>query len=212
MACTRWIPVSLAAAVLAALWTPTLAAASCAVPGYEVSPATVAPGGELTVTGTGWGTACNDVGPLPEGVRILGAPATGIELSVQQLGRTWLVGTVDADDEYRFGTTVTVPIDAEPGPAKVVTSGYSLSPDITITDTVTAGATVTSTTGTAGTADPVATTRPVVITHPAETTAVPASAAGGGSRSIDLVAVVVGGAAGVAVLAIAAAVLTRRRR
>ncbi|HEX2058616.1 MAG TPA: hypothetical protein VHI71_09620 [Actinomycetota bacterium] len=92
------------------------AVADCGGPEIVVSPREAAPGDEIVIGGRGWGDACNDTtgpgcDPPP-----LGEPIQDIALQLKGRGDgvTVDLATVDADDEYLFETTVTVP-DVPPG-------------------------------------------------------------------------------------------------
>ena len=101
------------------------ASASCSTPSMIFTPHDVDRGGEVSVTGTGWGDNCYDTGPPPDGEGVLGRPVQDIDIVVVQGEEEWVVATVDAGDHYGFGTQVVVPQDAAPGDALLLarTSG-----------------------------------------------------------------------------------------
>lgn len=117
------------------------ASADCAAPRMSFSPHEVDRGGEVTVRGELWGASCYDTGPPPEGEGPLGEPLTGIEIVLAQGEvvlargeREWLLATVDADSDYRFTATVVIPVDAEPGDARLIarrpeTYPYAANPE-----------------------------------------------------------------------------------
>ncbi|KAA1416779.1 hypothetical protein F0U44_16415 [Nocardioides humilatus] len=103
------------------------AAASCAGPTLSIVPDTAIPRGTSTVAGRHFNDGCNDVGSCtvgcsrhcdePEPVE----PLDDVELRLVQRGRTWTLGTVDADGSGDVSWTIEVPSTARPGPATLVT-------------------------------------------------------------------------------------------
>ena len=95
------------------------ASADCPGPSMSFSPQDVDRGGEVTVTGEAWGDNCYDTGPPPNGEGVLGRPATDIEIVLTQGDTEWVLGTVDADNQYGFEKQMVVPADASPGEAQL---------------------------------------------------------------------------------------------
>jgi hypothetical protein len=116
--------------VLAVLPTGAVDAA-CAAPTITANPNSGAPGSSFVVTGQGFADACNDV--IENGEAPPPAPPTkGVVITFQQQGRSWRLGTVDADASYSFSFQTAVPLDARTGEASVVTSqdsdAFTVSP------------------------------------------------------------------------------------
>lgn len=105
--------------MLSVLAAPGPVAASCAGPLLEPL-GSATPGGVLTVSGLGFGTACYDTGPPPEGVGALGPPIDDIELVVVQDGNEVVVAHGAADADYEFTVEVAVPARLSAGTAEVV--------------------------------------------------------------------------------------------
>lgn len=122
-----------AAAVLAlGVVVAPAAYADCSLPSITVSPAKVAPGGSVIVTGSVFGTACNDVGPTIEPA--LGDPAAGIDLILSADGTRSTLATANADADYAFTQRVTLPADVT-GPVEIyatLAEGYDTDP-VTLT-------------------------------------------------------------------------------
>lgn len=108
MARGRALLTLVAAAAALSLGSP--AAADCTGPEIDVLPARVSSEDQLTITGSGWGDACNDTPGLGCDPPPLGDPIQNIRLELDGVP----VGTVDADDQYSFETTIEVP-DLSPG-------------------------------------------------------------------------------------------------
>lgn len=86
----------------------------------------VAPGDTITVSGTWFGTECNDTGQVPED-ELLGPPATDITVALQQNSREWLVAQGNAQDDWTFTVKVDVPRDLTAGTVTVITEPSSFS-------------------------------------------------------------------------------------
>lgn len=99
-----------------------VAAASCAAPTIEVSPAQGAPGSVIIVTGSNFVTTCNDTvvngaQPAPN------APQTGITIVFNQSDRRTPLSTVDATGATgTFTLSVVVPASAQAGAAQIEAS------------------------------------------------------------------------------------------
>ena len=120
--------VLIAIAVVSMIVLPlTPAEAICPAPDIHVSPSSAPPGSTVRVEGRSFATGCNDViacpntGPCPSPTPE--PPSRGIGISFKQDGETWPLTRVDADEDYSFMVEVEVPDDAQPGPAKFVSSG-----------------------------------------------------------------------------------------
>lgn len=109
------------AVAVPALAVLALVAGARPVAAVCVAPAVVAEGtevaGQLVVRGEHFGEDCYDTGPPPEGQGTLGRPRHDIELVITQGAVEHVVARGDADDEYRFEVTVTVPAGLVPGEA-----------------------------------------------------------------------------------------------
>ncbi len=125
-------PLGLSCALLGLVPVPA-ARASCAGPvvavGETVDDARApvsgvlpAPGADVTVSGVGFHTGCDDTGQgagcsAPASTE---APMRDVELVLQQGDRSWTLGTQDAaprDERYAIIWTGQVPPEARPGPA-----------------------------------------------------------------------------------------------
>jgi hypothetical protein len=111
----------LAVTVLAStspLWVMWPAAADCASPELSVSPAQVAVGEEITVTGEYWNDVCNDtavgVGCVEVGTE-KDRPSQDVQLFLlnRDTRERYELGTVDANESFEFELTATV--DVPPG-------------------------------------------------------------------------------------------------
>ena len=122
----RWLLALAVGAVYIFGWIEG-AGAACVAPELEVRPASVEPGGSVTVTGTGFITECNDVITPNEPPPPPSPPETGIEIAFVQGDDIDVLATVSADASYRFIVTVIVPADATAGEATVRAVGDSLS-------------------------------------------------------------------------------------
>lgn len=94
--------------------------ASCAPPDITVGKATVAPGGRLEISGTGWASSCT--GPRDEGCggddRTAPSPLEDITAVLVPLGgggEEVELGTVNADEGYAFRLGLDVPPGTSPG-------------------------------------------------------------------------------------------------
>ena len=106
--------------------------ADCSLPSIAVSSAKLVPGASITVTGSTFGTACNDVGPTSE--QVLGDPAVDIDLILSVNGSTSILATVDADADYAFTQRVNLPSNVT-GPGEIyatLADGYDTDP-VTLT-------------------------------------------------------------------------------
>jgi hypothetical protein len=109
--------VAAAAVLLLAGCSDSGAAASCAGPQTTVTPTTFAAGGEVRVAGEFFLDDCYDTGQTGT------PPATqDIEIRLIPSGKgaeTFVLTTVDADEDGRIDTSVRVPDDVPPGPARI---------------------------------------------------------------------------------------------
>lgn len=110
---------------LVALGAPLPAVASCAGPHLDPQPRAVASGALLTVTGGGFADGCDDSGTVrsvpgcrDQQVRDSPArPAEGVLLVLLQGGRSWRLGTADAERDSTVRWEIRLPMDVAPGPA-----------------------------------------------------------------------------------------------
>lgn len=111
-------------------------AASCAAPSLELSRRTVEPGETVDVVGTAFLHGCADVSTVVDGTAVsleTTMPMTTLEVVWLQEGRRTVLASVDADPAAGdFRLAVTVPADADPGPA---TLRVSPAEDVTVTVT-----------------------------------------------------------------------------
>jgi hypothetical protein len=214
--------------IAAPMPTDHSALASCPGPLLKFTPAKVARGGKLTISGQYLGDDCLDTGTLPQGVGPLGNPLTGLAIVIDQGSNEFLVATGSADNDYAFHVDVVVPSRLEPGEAtvSVLAAGdarLTISPSLEISNASPAGsAEVTVATfgpSTTLNTEPSGTDPPSVL--PAEipdasvATAPPLSAApitGNGDNANLQRAIGVGVAGVVAIGATAFAVWARSRR
>lgn len=121
----RMVPTIIAAVAVTAVMFGTLAArpaqADCVGPSISSSATTVARGGSVTVTGSAWGTDCNDVNPDPDD-SALGAPATGIVIAVVQDDQRTVLAKGNASSDYSFTVALEIPSTLRPGPGTVTAS------------------------------------------------------------------------------------------
>jgi hypothetical protein len=107
------------------------AAASCVGPQVTVTPTTFAAGEEVRLQGQWFLDDCYDGGQPGT------PPAThDVEIRVVSSGaaaRTVVLDTLDADDEGRIDTTLTIPADVPPGPARIE-AGESVPADVVVTE------------------------------------------------------------------------------
>ena len=114
------------------------AAASCAGPSLAVERSALARGTTLVVEGQSFVDGCQDSMGCTESFGCSSCsydepppvPRTDVRLRLVQDGRSWPLGSADAGgpgtdqaDEVRW--RVTVPAEAEPGPARLVAEGAS---------------------------------------------------------------------------------------
>ncbi len=84
------------------------AAVGCPSPYLEAEPARAAPGASFRLRGNNFSSGCEEI-----------KPARGIRLDFRQGGKTWKLGTVDADRRLAFDARLRVPAGARPGRAAV---------------------------------------------------------------------------------------------
>jgi hypothetical protein len=106
------------------------AGASCAGPNVTVTPATFAAGDRVRIVGEFFFDDCYDTGQP-------GTPpaARDIELRLVTAGaapRTFVLATVDADEDGEVDTTVAVPDDVPAGPARIE-GGFGRPADVVVT-------------------------------------------------------------------------------
>ena len=120
----RFLALVLALAGLTLLPYGGPAVASCAGPSVEAPPA-LAPGATVEVRGDNFVDGCQDTGSCPAfgcGGCDYGpepVPIPDVPLSLTQRGRTWDLGTADADERGRVRWEVTLPDDVRPGRARL---------------------------------------------------------------------------------------------
>ena len=113
--------------------TTSPSGAACAAPSTSIDVRRVEPGDVIEVSGSDWGTECNDTGSCTSGCygeeRCTGLepspPATDIAIELVPVGRTpgervVLTNGVAADDALAFAIQVTLPDDLEPGRYRIV--------------------------------------------------------------------------------------------
>lgn len=130
----RLLVLSIAALFVVGVVSAPPASADCSGPSMTFSPHDVVRGGEVIATGKGWGDNCYDTGPPPDGEGVLGRPVTDIEIVVVQGDKEWVVATVDADENYRFMSSVNVPQDATPGDAQMIARKAGTLPQVSNPD------------------------------------------------------------------------------
>jgi hypothetical protein len=102
---------------------PAPADASCVGPQLTVDRPSVAPGDVLEISGSYFGTDCNDTGgPGP----VLGKPQTVISLRIVQGELSVPLVQVDADHDYKFVVRAVVPASLTKGTASVTASSVQL--------------------------------------------------------------------------------------
>jgi hypothetical protein len=120
--------VLLLAAAIAAMQPATPTAADCAAPTLDLAPqASLLRGEKVTVTGRHFRDGCNDTGVC---TGFLGCqrcdygppvePMRDVELVLRQAGRSWSLGSVDADATYVATWTFELPPNVRPGRARLV--------------------------------------------------------------------------------------------
>jgi hypothetical protein len=106
------------------------AGASCVGPNLTVTPATFAAGDHVRIEGEFFFDDCYDTGQPGT------PPATrGIELRLVTPGaatRTFVLATVDADEDGEVDMTVAVPDDVPAGPARIE-GGFGRPADVVVT-------------------------------------------------------------------------------
>lgn len=120
---------------------PTLAVGGPSEPGPSPSSAVALVRGQsTTVSGIFFHAGCEDTGSSPFlGCRAVPpsdpqSPLTGVELTLAQGDRTWVLGTADATDreqQYAISWNVSIPDDVAAGPAELRAGGASLAVQIT---------------------------------------------------------------------------------
>jgi hypothetical protein len=106
------------AAATAPMWVLSPAGADCGAPELSVSPAQVAVGDEITVTGTYWNDVCNDTSVgvgCAEVPTEKDQPSQDVELFLvnRDTRERYELGVVDANENFEFELTATV--DVPPG-------------------------------------------------------------------------------------------------
>ena len=102
--------------------TAHVAFADCMGPTISHDTGKFEAGDQLDIEGFAFGTNCYDTGPPPEGEGVLGVPVSGIEILLVQGDLIIPVGAGDADGNYEFMVSITVPSDLAPGEFSVVAS------------------------------------------------------------------------------------------
>ena len=97
--------------------------ADCVGPTIVHDTGTFAADDQLDIEGFAFGTNCYDTGPPPEGEGVLGVPVSGIEILLVQGDLVIPVAAGDADGNYEFMVSVTVPSDLEPGEFSILATG-----------------------------------------------------------------------------------------
>jgi hypothetical protein len=103
--------------LLAGCATESGSAASCAAPIVRVTPAAFAPGDEVRVSGGGFFDDCYDTGQP-------GTPPATQDIEVRLLttgdpAETFVLATVDADEDGGIEARSRTPDDVPPGPARI---------------------------------------------------------------------------------------------
>lgn len=118
-------------------FTAEPASAACAAPSLTSSATTVTRGETITVKGSAWATACNDVNPKPN-ERAGGPPRNGITIVLLQGGHRTVLARGDANHDYAFSVTVAIPSTLLPGTATLAatpgSSGAVRPVTLTISD------------------------------------------------------------------------------
>ncbi|MDD9208228.1 hypothetical protein PU560_17430 [Georgenia sp. 10Sc9-8] len=89
--------------------------AGCAAPHVSVDQTTATGGETVTVRGRGFSDFCDDT----DSVEGRTPPETDISILFTQGGTTEVLTTVDAESDYTFTATVTIPPAAAPGEATI---------------------------------------------------------------------------------------------
>lgn len=119
---TNRILVRLAAVTLLMLaWMP-FAEARCVTARIALDISSGIAGVAVRISGDQFATICNDTGRrgLPLG---LSSPAKGVKIFFVQGQEKIQLAVVDADEKLQFSQTVTIPLKAVPGAARLITEG-----------------------------------------------------------------------------------------
>ena len=105
------------------------ASASCAGPMFVDEKIVLTHEGEQTVRAKWLHDGCNDTGScsttgcdeceMADEER----PSQNVGLRITQMGHTWLLGTVDADEDYDATWTFELPAQVHPGKARLLATG-----------------------------------------------------------------------------------------
>ena len=100
----------------------TIAEARCPPAGISLDISSGTAGVAVRIKGVDFATECNEGGRpgLPPG---LSSPAKGVKLFFVQGQEKTLLAVVDADEKLQFSKTVTIPLTAVPGEARLVSEG-----------------------------------------------------------------------------------------
>jgi hypothetical protein len=104
------------------------AGASCAGPTFADEGIVLTHDGEQTVRAQGLHDGCNDTGSCSAGCddcheEDSERPSQNVGLRITQAGRTWLLGTVDADEDYDASWTFELPPGLQAGKARLRATG-----------------------------------------------------------------------------------------
>lgn len=104
------------------------ASASCAAPTFSKERIVLSRAGEQTVRAEGVRDGCEDGESCSAGcddckVEDPETPRKDVELRIVQMGRSWSLGTVDADEDNVATWTFDLPAGVEPGPARLSATG-----------------------------------------------------------------------------------------
>ncbi len=124
---TAWLLAALLGAALAPFPQPS-ASASCSAPDLETDGLVLRPGAEVVVEGRGFLDGCQDSMGCTESLGCSSCeydepppePTADVALVLRQGGRTWQLGTVDADADGRVAWRFTVPRGLRHGTARLV--------------------------------------------------------------------------------------------
>jgi hypothetical protein len=107
------------------------ASASCVGPELVGKPIVLTHDGDQTVTGRFFHKGCADGGSCRLGcggdceTDDPATPSENVELRITQLGRSWTLGKVDADDDAGTTWTFDLPAGVQPGTARLLPEGAS---------------------------------------------------------------------------------------
>ena len=127
----RPLPVTLLATLLGLTLVPfpeVGASASCAGPEFTEKRVVLTRDGEQSVSAKWLHDGCDDTGSCTVGcsgsceTEDSETPMESVELRITQMGRSWSLGTVDADEDYDATWTFTLPAGVEPGKARLLTT------------------------------------------------------------------------------------------